>query len=87
MSQESRDESKPEAEGDRGVPGEGKGRKDVVEPSGVYPASAGEAPSDAEIRAMGEWGHGTYEADEALPRRMNREEAPGAKSDIGDNRE
>ncbi len=45
------------AEGDRGVPGEGKGRRDEVGRSGIYPAS-GPAPSgDAPILTPGELVH------------------------------
>ena len=46
---------KPNSES--GEPGGGAGRRDEeVGGSGVYPASAGEAPEDAEIRTQGEWG-------------------------------
>jgi hypothetical protein len=42
----------------RGVPG-GTGRRDEgVGGSGVYPASAGNAPEDAEIRTQAAWGQG-----------------------------
>lgn len=42
----------------RGVPG-GIGRRDEgVGGSGVYPASAGKAPEDAEIRTQAAWGQG-----------------------------
>lgn len=41
-----------------GEPGGGAGRRDVVEPSGVYPASAGFAPEDSEIRNQAGWGQG-----------------------------
>lgn len=52
---ESRSE-KPESESGR--PGGGKGRREDVRGSGVYPASGGEAPADAEVRTMAEWGQG-----------------------------
>ena len=32
----------------------GKGRKDKIERSGIYPASSPDAPADAEIRSEGE---------------------------------
>jgi hypothetical protein len=35
----------------------GKGRKDDVGRSGIYPASAPDAPADAEVRTPGEFGH------------------------------
>jgi len=35
----------------------GKGRKDSVGGSGIYPASAANAPDDAVIRGQGELGH------------------------------
>jgi len=35
----------------------GKGRKDSVGRSGIYPASAQDAPADAVIRGQGEFGH------------------------------
>lgn len=82
-----RDESRSEASGDRGVPGEGKGRREVVEKSGVYPASAGEAPDDAELRTMGEWGRGTYEADEVLPSGPENQAAADEESDTARDRE
>jgi hypothetical protein len=33
----------------------GKGRRDEVGGSGIYPASASDAPSDAEVRPAGEF--------------------------------
>lgn len=46
--------------GDRGVPGDGKGRVDVVGRSGVYPVSNPEgARGDAPVRGQMEWGQGT----------------------------
>lgn len=41
-----------------GQPGGGAGHRDVVGGSGVYPASAGNAPDDAEIRIQAAWGQG-----------------------------
>jgi hypothetical protein len=55
------DERGQDAERDRkesGMPGGGAGRRDEVGGSGVYPMSAGNAPSDAEIRTPGSWGQG-----------------------------
>lgn len=49
------------SDGDRdesGMPGGGAGRRDEVGGSGVYPASAGNAPADAEVRGQAEWGQG-----------------------------
>jgi hypothetical protein len=47
-----------EAKEDPGVPGGGRGRRDEVGGSGVYPASAGHVPDDAVVRTPGEWGGG-----------------------------
>ncbi|HEV7588375.1 MAG TPA: hypothetical protein VGO40_09700 [Longimicrobium sp.] len=53
------DESKdPQAKRESGEPGGGAGRRDEVGGSGVYPASAGHAPLDAEIRTQAAWGQG-----------------------------
>lgn len=41
-----------------GRPGGGAGRRDEEEGSGVYPASAGNAPADAEVRTQAAWGQG-----------------------------
>ncbi len=41
-----------------GLPGGGRGRRDEVGGSGVYPASAGNAPPDAVPRTQAEWGQG-----------------------------
>lgn len=43
---------------DPGTPGGGTGRKDEAGGSGVYPASAGEAPEDSVLRGQAEWGQG-----------------------------
>ncbi len=50
----------PQAEQKResGAPGGGAGRRDEVGGSGVYPASAGNAPADAEVRDQASWGQG-----------------------------
>ena len=52
-----RDES-PEQRRESGQPGGGAGRRDEVGGSGVYPASAGNAPEGAEIRTQAGWGQG-----------------------------
>jgi hypothetical protein len=52
------DEERPDERYDSGQPGGGAGRRDEVGGSGVYPASAGNAPRDAEIRAPASWGQG-----------------------------
>jgi hypothetical protein len=44
-----------------GEPGGGKGRRDAVGPTGVYPPGAENIPSDAEVRMAGSWGGGSYE--------------------------
>jgi hypothetical protein len=44
-----------------GEPGGGKGRRDAVGPTGVYPPGAKDIPSDAEVRMAGSWGGGPYE--------------------------
>ena len=41
-----------------GVPGGGRGRRDEVGGSGVYPASAGNAPPGAVPRMQAGWGEG-----------------------------
>lgn len=43
-----------------GEPGGGKGRRDPVEPSGVYPRDAEYIPPGAEVRMAGSWGGGDY---------------------------
>lgn len=45
-------------ERESGQPGGGAGRRDEVGGSGVYPASAGNAPADAEVRGQMAWGQG-----------------------------
>lgn len=56
MARKKNREQRPDPES--GEPGGGAGRRDVVEPSGVYPASAGFAPEDSEIRNQAGWGQG-----------------------------
>jgi len=49
----------------------GKGRKDEVGRSGIYPASAPDAPADAEVRTAGNLVHHTprkSKTDEHLPK-------------------
>lgn len=60
--------AKPEGEQNRerdqvesGEPGGGKGRRDAVGPTGVYPPGAQNIPSDAEVRMAGSWGGGPYD--------------------------
>ena len=44
--------------GDDGVIQDGQGRVDEVLPTGVYPSSAGSAPSSARAQGMASWGQG-----------------------------
>jgi hypothetical protein len=37
----------------------GKGQKDQIGPTGIYPASASDVPEDAEVRGQEELGHRT----------------------------
>ena len=48
----------PESKKESGQPGGGAGRRDEAGGSGVYPASAGHAPEDAEPRTQAAWGQG-----------------------------
>ena len=50
------DEKKLESDRNEYVRG-GKGRKDEVGPTGIFPASGGEAPEDAETMGQEELGH------------------------------
>jgi hypothetical protein len=52
-----------EQDRESGAPGGGQGRRDEVGGSGVYPASAGEAPADAVIRTPAAWGQGVRGAE------------------------
>jgi hypothetical protein len=47
-----------ESKKESGQPGGGAGRRDEASGSGVYPASAGSAPADAEPRSQAAWGQG-----------------------------
>ncbi len=54
-----RSQQEEEIERESGLPGGGKGRRDEVGRSGVYPVSEiEEAPDDAVIRGQMEWGQG-----------------------------
>jgi hypothetical protein len=53
----------PRAQDESGQPGGGRGRRDAVGRSGVYPASGGQAPDDAELRGMASWGQGSRGAE------------------------
>ncbi|HET7552067.1 MAG TPA: hypothetical protein VFK04_12290 [Gemmatimonadaceae bacterium] len=44
-----------------GEPGGGKGRRDDVGASGVYPPGAERIPPDAEVKMAGSWGGGDYD--------------------------
>lgn len=60
MNEPRNSQTRPATEPDResGAPGDGRGRKDEVGGSGVYPASAENAPRSAEIRTQAAWGQG-----------------------------
>ncbi len=53
-----REERNDTAGHESGLPGGGKGRRDEVGGSGVYPASAADVPEDAAVRTPGDWGKG-----------------------------
>lgn len=55
---------------------EGVGRKEDVGRSGVYPASGGNAPDDAEIRTQGGWGRRGGRVEEPEPLEPAPPEAP-----------
>ncbi len=55
---ESRSERRVLRLADSGAPGGGQGRVDHVGGTGVYPASAGSAPSGARAQGMASWGQG-----------------------------
>jgi hypothetical protein len=48
-------------ERESGEPGGGKGRRDDVGASGVYPPGAERIPPDAEVKMAGSWGGGDYD--------------------------
>jgi len=51
--------TQPDDERESGMPGGGRGRRDAVGRSGVYPESASERPSaDAPVRNQNAWGQG-----------------------------
>jgi hypothetical protein len=53
------DRGSEDARRDSGQPGGGAGRRDIVEPTGVYPMSAGIPPNKhLEIRTPAAWGQG-----------------------------
>lgn len=54
----SKDSSSRADDAREGTPSSEANRRDQVGGSGVYPASAGNAPDDAEVRTPGEWGEG-----------------------------
>ena len=54
MASDDRDRNQPTVEHDDYVKG-GKGRKDDVRGSRIYPASAPNAPADAEVRTVGDF--------------------------------
>jgi threonine dehydratase len=56
----------------------GKGQKDQVGPTGIYPASAADAPEDAEVRGQDELGHRTPGQESLI---VINEEESGDKSD------
>ena len=51
---------RPEHEQESGEPGGGRGRRDEVGGSGVYPPGVSDIPPDAEVRMAGSWGGGDY---------------------------
>jgi hypothetical protein len=57
---EQSDQSREHDQQESGQPGGGKGRRDAVGPTGVYPPGAENIPSDAEVRMAGSWGGGSY---------------------------
>lgn len=58
---EAKDPTSEQDERESGMPGGGRGRRDEVGRSGVYPPGAEDIPPDAEIRMAGSWGGGDYE--------------------------
>ncbi len=55
---------------------DGEGQREEVGGSGVYPASAGEAPEDAEVRTQGGWGRRGGKPDEPARKRPAPRTAP-----------
>jgi hypothetical protein len=51
----------------------GKGRKDEVGHSGIYPASAPNAPADAVVRSPGELGRHANPSDDREPEEEEKE--------------
>jgi hypothetical protein len=51
-------EAVPPPDPGSGIPGDGRGRRDLVGGSGVYPASTRQAPPGAVPRTQAEWGQG-----------------------------
>jgi hypothetical protein len=67
-----------------GLPGGGAGRRDEVGGSGVYPASAANAPEGAELRDQAGWGQGDrgaagYEDSGSSELRFSEEELRAAE--------
>jgi hypothetical protein len=58
---EDQNQNKERDQRESGEPGGGKGRRDAVGHSGVYPPGAKDIPADAEVRMAGSWGGGPYE--------------------------
>lgn len=58
MTQRGRKETTSAGRGGSGEPGDGRGRRDQVGGSGVYPASGPDAPEGAEVRTPAGWGQG-----------------------------
>ena len=58
-SSEQSDQQSDDARRESGQPGGGAGRRDIVEPSGVYPMSGGIPPNKhLEVRTPASWGQG-----------------------------
>ena len=61
----------------------GKGRRDEVGPTGIYPASSANAPANAEIRGQEELGHMSSrgEALQEVPKKRDEIEHPANPAD------
>jgi hypothetical protein len=59
----------------------GKGRRDEVGKSGVYPASSPDAPPDAELRAPGEFVRNPVDKEQALVPRESETRDAGSESE------